>query len=388
MRAAERVHWFPVRHHSPAAARLVVDLINDLRPAAVLVEGPSDYNPRIGELALDHQLPIAIYSSVVLGDAGRRAAYHPFCIYSPEWQAIRTGLRNGADVRFIDLPWSVLAGTAETTNRYADRELRTAPSLEVLCARLGVDTFDDAWDLLVEVDADLDLDTYRARVEALCAELRPDDPEVVSDEDHRREAFMAERIAEALQVSSGPIVVVAGGFHAAALRAIVTEGGAPPAEPPDDAGTIALTPYDYASLDSLTGYDAGMPNPGFYHEVWLARHDDEGQRDPPADRALTAVVTELRRAGTPISPADLIAVRTTAAALAALRGHGEVWRRDLVDGVTSSLIKDEIALGVSHPVLDAIHRVLRGGERGRLAEEAERPPFVIDLYERLARCEL
>ena len=32
-----------------------------------------------------------------------------------------------------------------------------------------------------------------------------------------------------------------------------------------DAGQgIALTPYSYERLDSLTGYEAGMPNPGFY----------------------------------------------------------------------------------------------------------------------------
>ena len=50
-----RAVLFPVRHHSPTAARLVRDLIARLRPAAVLVEGPADFNERIDELFLPHR---------------------------------------------------------------------------------------------------------------------------------------------------------------------------------------------------------------------------------------------------------------------------------------------------------------------------------------------
>ncbi len=34
---------------------MVVDLIERMRPDAVLIEGPSDYNDRIDELFLGHQ---------------------------------------------------------------------------------------------------------------------------------------------------------------------------------------------------------------------------------------------------------------------------------------------------------------------------------------------
>ena len=43
-----------------------------------------------------------------------------------------------------------------------------------------------------------------------------------------------------------------------------------------------------------------------------------------------------------ISAADLIAAETTARGLAALRGHAEVWRTDLVDGITGALVKEEL----------------------------------------------
>ncbi|HBT29026.1 MAG TPA: hypothetical protein DEA76_04455, partial [Erwinia persicina] len=51
-----------IRHHSPACARLVRDSVEQLRPAWVLIEGPADFTPRLGELRLPHTLPVAIYS--------------------------------------------------------------------------------------------------------------------------------------------------------------------------------------------------------------------------------------------------------------------------------------------------------------------------------------
>ena len=41
-----------------------------------------------------------------------------------------------------------------------------------------------------------------------------------------------------------------------------------------------------------------------------------------------------------------------------------------MDGVAAALIKDDSARGQSHPLLDAVHEVFRGGEIGRLAEGA------------------
>src|SRR5262245_30729313 len=73
------VVFFPVRHHSPAAARLVTSLAHRLRPRAILIEGPVDYNDRLHELLLPHRLPLAIYSFVRLPGGLRRGAYYPLC---------------------------------------------------------------------------------------------------------------------------------------------------------------------------------------------------------------------------------------------------------------------------------------------------------------------
>jgi hypothetical protein len=385
------VVFFPVRHHSPTAARLVRELAVRLRPAAVLVEGPADFNERIEVLFLPHRPPLAVYSFVRRPDGARRAAYYPLCEHSPEWQALRAGHELGAAVRFIDLPWADVAGPAdEPSNRYGDAEFRRSDYVARLCRRLGVDDFNALWDSLFELDAGLTVEAYLERCHFLCGNMRlleGPGPET----DRRREAFMAAMVRQAAEENKGPVLVVTGGHHSVALHARLCGGDAPagltePAEytprrpeAREERG-LALTPYSFERLDGLTGYNAGMPNPGFYQEVWQDRR--AGRAD--AHRTLLArVAGRLRERGQPISAADLIAAETTARGLAALRGHAEVWRTDLVDGLTGALVKEELTARGRHPLLDAVHEVLRGGERGMLAVGTILPPLATDIQAQL-----
>lgn len=396
--AEARVVFVPVRHHSPVCARVVVELAERIRPDAILIEGPADFNERIHELSLGHQLPIAIYSYARLEDGSRRGAYYPFCVYSPEWQALQAGRRLGATVRFIDLPWAEVAGGDRLIHRYADAELKGGAYVESLCRRLGVDDFDALWDELFEIESGLTPEQYLVRGHAFCGHLRRLDGEP-SEVDRRRERFMAAQIHQAMGEFPGRLLVVTGGFHSPALHdhlfgespiTPALESPVPPllrSTPPTvtangDSG-IALTPYSYERLDNLKGYDSGMPNPGFYHQAW----DDRVAKAtsvPTHRRLLAKVAKVLRDRGQPISAADLIAAETTARGLAALRGHTAVWRRDLVDGIAAALVKDATGQGHAHPLLDAVHEVFRGGEIGRLAAGTQLPPLVIDLKERLA----
>jgi hypothetical protein len=388
-----RIVFFPVRHHSPAAARVVRALVADMRPSAVLVEGPSDFNERVDELFLPHKLPVAIYSYFRTEGGARRSAYYPFCVYSPEWQAIQAARAVGAEVRFVDLPWCEMADDEAVAHRYADGELRASDYLAAVCRAAHVEDFDAFWDLLAEVDGALDAATYLERCHAFCYHARVADTHV-PEGDVRREAFMAAEIARAAAEIDGRLLVVTGGFHSYALFARLNavafdHGDAPDVDPAQNSGVvdrgIALTPYSYERLDSLTGYESGMPNPGFYHRVW----EDRARGVGDSYRGLLALaVKELRRRGQTASTADLIAVETTARALAALRGHAEVWRRDLVDAIVGALVKEDLAYGVEHPFLAAVHAVLRGGERGRLAEGTRLPPLVEDIRNALAERDL
>jgi hypothetical protein len=385
----DRVVYFPVRHHSPTAARLVRELTLRLRPDAILIEGPADFNERIEELYLPHRPPLAVYSYSRLPTGQRRGAYYPLCEHSPEWQALLAAREVGAMVRFIDLHWADIAREGEPDNRYSDAEFRRSDYIASLCKRLGVEDFNTLWDTLFELDADLSVETYLERAHHLCGSMRLLEG-AGSITDRRREAFMASMIRQALEDHRGRILVVTGGYHSVALQGRLTgrapEGMAEPADcqplPPIDGEErgIALTPYSFARLDSLTGYEAGMPNPGFYQQVW---RDRKKRRRDTHHTLLKRVAERLRENKQPISSADLIAVETTASGLAALRGHAQVWRTDLVDGIIGSLIKEEMVRGRRHPLLDAVHEVLRGGERGMLAEGAMLPPLVVDIRAQL-----
>ena len=379
------VVFMPVRHHSPGCARVTRGLIRRLRPAAVLIEGPSDYNSRFTELHLDHQLPIAIYSYFRSEDGRRRGAYYPFCVYSPEWQAIRTAHELGIPTWFMDAPWYALDGAELPAHRYSDGDLRASDYVRALCRELGVEDFDAAWDLLFECDPDPHSADWFRRCHELCFRTRTIDA-MQLPADLLRERFMAAEIRRAREKFDGQILVVSGGFHSSALHQRLQE---PPDDPdlgeaPEEHG-IALTPYSYARLDSLTGYESGMPNPGFYHEVW---QDHEQGRKQTYRRLLAQAARALRRKGQLAGTADLIAVETTARSLAALRGRAEVWRLDLVDGILGALVKEEVGQGVRHPFLEVIYEVFRGTERGRVADGAELPPLVRDIRRTLTEHEL
>jgi Family of unknown function (DUF5682) len=389
--------FFPVRHHSPAAARLVRQLIIDRPPAAVLIEGPSDFNDRLDELLLPHQLPIAIYSYVHTADNLRRGAFYPFCIYSPEWQSLQTARELGIPVKFIDLPWSARTTARTIENCYSDETLNRSDYIDTLCEKLGVADFDALWDTLCEIDPALTIHQYLERCHQFCWHLRQTDAGI-SSSDLEREAFMVEQIQAARAVYSGQLLVITGGFHSSALHAALNDPRSipqPPARgflPPMLAVSkeivnqgIALTPYNYDRLDNLTGYNSGMPNPGFYHAVWKHRQTGSGSI---ASTLLQQVVKSLRKQKQIASTADLIAVQTLAQGLSDLRGHAEIWRSDLIDGVIGGLVKEDIGQTGTHPFLAAVYQVFRGSDRGRLAPGTPLPPLVEDLHQRLHALDL
>ena len=385
------VVYFPVRHHSPACAALLAQWIDRQRPAAVLIEGPSDFNPHLPELLLEHELPIAIYS-YFRGSDGTCGAYYPFCEYSPEWSALQRGAQAGAVVRFIDLPWTEVAREDRTSHRYGDAELRRGRYVQALCARMQVEDFDDLWDKLIESHEQLTLMDYLQRVHPLCFHTRLWEQDIRAV-DQRREAFMAEQIRRTRGEVPGVLLVVTGGFHSSALAARLEDFScpgiglgpeaveAPGGEARIEQAGIALTTYSYQRLDNLAGYEAGMPSPGFYEHAWRQRLSGGRYSHQPL---LASLVHELRDRRQTLSTADLIAVETSARALAALRGRPHVWRRDLLDAVTSALIKDELEYGCASPFVDAVHAVLRGRRRGRLAAGTRLPPLVVDIRHQLA----
>ncbi|MCL2466571.1 MAG: DUF5682 family protein [Micrococcales bacterium] len=376
------VTYVGVRHHSPACARYVQQVIRALRPAWVLVEGPSDVNDQIDGLLADHQLPIAVFSSFT-SDDGVVRSWAPLCEYSPEWVALRTGRQVRAQLRFIDLPaWHRALHGRE--NRYSDADTRYARALDTLSRELSIDTPDALWDHLFEIaephDLGQRLDTY--------FDLLRGDAEA-DEHDTAREEYMAQWVAAAVARDDGPVVVVTGGFHRAALVRLAGQGGeacwptVPPA-PTDVHGNRAtsyLVPYSFRRLDAFTGYQSGMPSPAYYQDVW-----DVGAQ-VAADRLVERVASRLRGARQQVSTANLVAARTTTAGLAMLRGHQVPTRGDVLDALASTLVTEALDVPLpwasrgtlragTDPVVVEMVAALSGDRVGRLAPGTTLPALV------------
>jgi hypothetical protein len=104
------VHVLGVRHHGPGSARSVATALAELRPDAVLIEGPADAGPLLKLAAAEGMTPpVALLAYAA--DNPAHSAFWPFAVFSPEWQALTWALENEVDVRFCDLPAAtVLAG--------------------------------------------------------------------------------------------------------------------------------------------------------------------------------------------------------------------------------------------------------------------------------------
>ncbi|WP_026923042.1 DUF5682 family protein [Glycomyces arizonensis] len=392
MPANDNLHVIGVRHHSPACARLVADAVDRLRPARVLIEGPADFNDRLGELALAHTLPIAIYSYMGT-EGGARRSWSPLCDYSPEWVALTKGRESGAEVRFIDLPaWH--DAFAEIENRYSDAERRYADATERLCREFAVDNTDALWDHLVEIaDPGGLAERLERYFDLVRGEAETTEPgSAVADS--ARERHMAQWIRAALAETDGPVLVVCGGFHAPALRRLAADGPSAPPEvprPPDGADTGSfLVPYSFKRLDAFAGYQSGMPSPEYYQRLW-----DDGA-EAAAGALVELIATRLRAKDQVVSTADLIGARSLTEGLARLRGHSRPGRTDLLDGLAAALVSDDLEQPLpwtrrgtltagTHPVVVEMTAALTGSRTGTLHPDTPAPPLVADVEAALDR---
>ncbi|MFD6388913.1 DUF5682 family protein [Nocardia sp. NPDC060259] len=134
---------FGIRHHGPGSARSLRQALEEFRPDAILIEGPADADPLVGFVAADTMTPpVALLAYVP--DSPARAAFWPFAVFSPEWQAMRYGVDHAVPVRFCDLPaTNVLAAEDDS------RGDRTDP-LAALASAAGYDDAERWWDAVVE----------------------------------------------------------------------------------------------------------------------------------------------------------------------------------------------------------------------------------------------
>jgi hypothetical protein len=414
--------YFPIRHHSPACAWHVANLIRELRPAVILVEGPTGFTPLIPTI-LDPATkpPIAIYTHFIdvnrklykpaegepdLGPA-RFAAYYPFCDYSPELAALRAGAEIGARLNFIDLDYSdqILAEHSQEKpltrprieSLMEETHLQQSQYLTALAQRAGCRDFNEMWDHLFEANfRSRSTEWFMREVAGYCFFARRDTNAKLLEADATvaRERSMAAAIVAELKTNktSRPILIVTGGFHSVVLPQLV-------AGKPKAANKHVLSPestqqsvirYSFEQLDALNGYAAGMPSPDYYNRLWRKLLD--GTVDPHGEIATEILVeigslTRKKDMQIALSTADEIAALQQARLLASLRGHPGPTREDLLDGVRSCFVKGSMdAEGTV--LMGIVAHVLTGKEIGDVPASAGVPPIVASFRKEAERARL
>ncbi|MGW4329857.1 DUF5682 family protein [Nocardia sp. NPDC004573] len=422
---------FGIRHHGPGSARSLRLALADFRPDMILIEGPADADPLVGYVAAEGMTPpVALLGYVP--DAPAKAAFWPYAVFSPEWQALRYAVDNDVPVRFCDLPATV---TLATEDEPGDR-------FDPLAALAEAGGYDDAerwWDAVVESVPDAD--AFEAITEAMGA-LResaahatppeeaardgapaatepagqqsataesergrperdhqaqersvndsapefdsvaeaiaettlvpepPPEPLVVDAHTLRREAYMRQTMRKALKDGAMRLAVVCGAWHAPALT-----GALGPAAP--DARLLKGLPKTKAKLTWVPWTHSRLSTTSGYgagvaSPGWY--HHLFTATERPIARWLTKVAGVLRAHDLPVSSAHVIEAVRLADTLAALRGRPLAGLSEVTEATRSVLCGgDETMLRL------VIGELVVGEALGAVPEETPTVPLDADL---------
>ncbi|MDF2935577.1 MAG: hypothetical protein K0Q90_950 [Paenibacillaceae bacterium] len=404
---ADGPHLFGVRHLSPGGAFHLLRTLEAIQPTLVLVEGPADAYAFIPHLVSSAaQPPVAILAYTE--ELPVRTMMWPLAEYSPEYQAMKWACALGVEVRFMDLPSDVNLALHEPS---APREADVMPAeqqgddppadssgdtsaprrnlYEEVAEMAGEPDYDTYWERHFEHN--LNPEAYRSAMLAFSRHMR----ELTEEEERRersgefaynavREAYMnrclRQAAAEGHKLSQ--IVVVCGAYHASAL------GADAPAMTDDElkqlprrSSKLALMPYSYYRLSSMSGYGAGNAAPNYFAMMWRAMQ--EGTLSQLPYHYLAEAARHLRRSGTHRSTAEVIEAVRLAEALASLHGGSAPVLGDLRDAARTLLGQGDLGT-----VADALVRLDVGTAIGRLPEGVGQTPIQDDFARQLRELKL
>ena len=357
------INLFGVRHHGPGSARSLRDALAELGPDIVLIEGPPEADGLV-ELAGDPQMrpPVALLAYVP--GQPKTAAFWPFAVFSPEWQAIRYALDAGVLVRFCDLPAAHQLALARR-----DGEPRDDP-IGDLARAAGYDDPERWWEDVVE-HVPGPSSVFEAIAEAI-AVLRADADEP-DPRDAIREAHMRKTLRKTVRDGYQRIAVVCGAWHVPALQRLPSAAADERLLrrlPKAKAASLTWIPWTYGRLAYTSGYGAGIRSPGWYDHLFSSN----GQ---PIERWLAKAADVLRDEGIPASTVHVIESVRLAQTLAVLRGRPLAGLEEVTEAARAVLCEG------SDLLTELVQRRLVVGERlGAVPDATPMVPLQRDLHDR------
>ncbi|MCQ4121335.1 DUF5682 family protein [Rhodococcus tibetensis] len=354
------VRVFGIRHHGPGSARSVRRALDAFTPDVVLIEGPADADPLIALAAAEAMEPPVALLAYATGEP-KTAAFWPFAVFSPEWQALSWSFEHGVDVRFCDLP---AAHTLAADSAEAGR----ADPLAQLAAAAGYDDTERWWDAVIE--SDTGGESFDAITEAMSA-LR--EATELDEETSRREAYMRQTLRKAIKGGAQRVAVICGAWHAPALSGTLDPASADTRilkGMPKIKTSLTWVPWTHSRLSTASGYGAGITSPGWYHHLFTAT-------DRTIPRWLTKVARVLRAEDLPVSSAHVIEAVRLADTLAAMRSRPLAGLSEVTEATRAVMCDGNDVL------LDLITRRLVVGEAlGTVPDETPTVPLDADLRAR------
>ena len=423
--------YFPIRHHSPACAYHLLQVLDQYQPEIVLIEGPEMANKLIPVLVDEGtKPPISLYYSYrnTHNPKKKVAFYYPMLEYSPEYAVLKQASKQGIPVQFIDLNYrskedDTLAKLAKTS--FQDESLLTdSQFITSLCEKMHCRSFNELWEKIFEIEGLTKLSsTFVQEVFTYCtlSRLCYTDEQLQEEGNLAREAFMRKCIARAKE-SYKRILVVTGGFHTYGLVAPPTlnqSGSAVAALSGTNEQRVELQEevtkqevasqekqekvtgkqqgeeqiypmvYTFEEADQLNGYASGMPYVNYYQQIWKqlsARKPTEVFKQSNLFM-ISTLSKELRKNEETISTSDGIEAYAMIQGLATMRQKREGGVYELQDSITSAFVKGETSFANVKP-MELLSTLLTGNEIGEVAPNGFIPPIVKDFKESCSKLKL
>ncbi|MCT4611731.1 MAG: DUF5682 family protein [Clostridia bacterium] len=363
----EEIFFFPVRHHSLVSSKFVKIAIEKFKPDVILIEGPSDGDHLIENIAKS-KMPVSIYGNIDNKEI-KVGVNFPFFNTSPEYVAIELGFRKKIETKFIDLP---VYDIDVVRNHKIDFEYSNY--ISELVRKSGLESFDEYYEKYFEIGlSGKRIEDYMTQMLTYCSVTRKLSPS--NPYNDLRELYMAKKIKEYKKKRT---LVITGGFHSVVLPELMKNEIVL-----DDKRRKVLTkdnknyliPYNVQNISSLNGYGAGIYYP-YYYKILLKNGLN------PRDNFVELLTNYGKKAKKQVPISKIISAIELAYGLASLREKKLPGVYELFDSAISVFTEFNQYIDTNR-ILKDFKTYLIGDEYGQVYDISNLPPIVEDFQNQL-----